>query len=200
MKKRIFISIGLPEKIKNKIAEFQDETDRSFSYSCGLSPIKWTKKDNLHITLFFVGYLEINDLVGVFDIVEKVAAEFNAFDLKLESMAYAPKGKFPPKMVWVNAEKSEYLAKLQKQLETALLSNPNIILENEEGSNRNFSAHITAGRIVQWQFAKMEREEMPDIEKNFSIGFTIRSIEVMESELKKGGAQYTILKSFNLED
>jgi hypothetical protein len=40
MKKRIFISIGLPDKIKNKITEFQEEIDRSFSYSCGSSPIK----------------------------------------------------------------------------------------------------------------------------------------------------------------
>jgi RNA 2',3'-cyclic 3'-phosphodiesterase len=200
MKKRIFISIGLPDKIKNKIAELQEEIDRSFSYSCGSSPIKWTKKDNLHITLFFVGYLEINDLIGVFDIVGKVADEFNTFDLKLENISFAPKGKFPPKMVWVNAEKSEYLGKLQKQLETALLSNPNIILENEEGSNKNFSAHITTGRIVQWQFTRMEPEEIPDIEKDFSVGFKINSIEVMESELKKGGAQYTILKSFNFKD
>jgi len=200
MKKRIFISIGLPDKIKNKITEFQEEIDRSFSYSCGSSPIKWTKKDNLHITLFFVGYLEINDLVGVFDIVEKVANEFNTFDLKLENISYALKGKFPPKMVWVNAEKSDYLGMLQKKLEVALLSNPNIVLENEEGSNKNFSAHITTGRIVQWQFARMEPEELPDISKDFSMGFKINSIEVMESELKKGGARYTILKSFNFKD
>lgn len=198
MKKRIFIAINLPEKIKNKLADEQQETDRSFSYSCGSPPIKWTKKDNLHITLFFVGFLEINDLPEVFSLVEKVVSKHNIFDLKLENIRYAPEGKRPPKMVWVNGEKSEELCKLQKDLEAALLANPNIAcLENE---NSNYTPHITMGRIIQWQWARIEPEEIPELDKNFQNVFSIKSIEIMESELKRGGAQYTILKSFNLKD
>ena len=198
MKKRIFISINLPQNIKKQLAEEQQEADRQFAYFCGNSPIKWTKKDNLHITLFFVGFLEINDLPEVFKIVESVASQFNAFDMKLQNIAYAPKGKIPPKMVWVNGEQSEELGRLQKALETALLSNPNITLESEDAINKNFSPHITLGRVVQWQWAKLEPEEIPELNKDFLHNFSVNSIEVMESELKRGGAEYTILKSFNL--
>lgn len=199
MKKRIFISIGLPEKIRNKIFEEQQEIDRSFSYFCGSSPIKWTRKDNLHITLFFVGYLEINDLPEVFKIVESVVDKFNIFDVKLLNITYAPKNKIPPRMVWVNGEQTDELGRFQKAMETALLANPNIILETEEGSNKNFSPHITTGRIIQWQWARIEPEEIPELDKDFSFSFPVKSIEIMESELKKGGAQYTILKSFLLQ-
>lgn len=199
MRKRIFIGINLPEKIKNRLAEEQQEIDRSFSYFCGNSPIKWTRKDNLHITLFFVGYLEINDLPEIFKIVESVVSKFSIFDVKLNNLTYAPKNKIPPKMVWANGEISDELGRLQKAMETALLANPNIILENEEGSNKNFIPHITTGRIVQWQWAKIEPEEIPELDKDLSLNFSVKSIEVMESELKRGGAQYTILKSFELK-
>jgi 2'-5' RNA ligase len=197
MKKRIFIAINLPEKVKNKLVDEQQEFDRSFSYFCGVSPIKWTKKDNLHITLFFVGFLEINDLPEVFNIVERVANSSESFDLRLKELIYAPKGKMPPKMVWSISDKPDELLSLQKKLETALLENPNISFEDE---NKNFSPHITMGRVIQWQFAKIEPEEVPEINKNIDFGFGVKTIEVMESELKRGGAEYTILKSFNLKD
>lgn len=199
MKKRIFISINLPENIKKRLAEEQQEIDRQFAYFCGNSPIKWTKKDNLHITLFFVGFLEINDLPEVFKIVETATAKFNAFDVKLKDIVYAPKGKIPPKMVWVNGEQSDELGRFQKTLETALLSNPNVTLESEDGINKNFSPHITLGRITQWQWARLEPEEIPELNKDFINNFGVNSIEIMESELKRGGAEYTILKSFNLK-
>ncbi|MFA5013179.1 MAG: RNA 2',3'-cyclic phosphodiesterase [Candidatus Paceibacterota bacterium] len=196
MKKRIFIAINLPEKLKEKLAEGQKEIDGSFAYFFGFSPIKWTKKDNLHVTLFFVGYLEINDLTQVFDIVEGVANKTGIFDLKFKNIDYAPKGKMPPKMVWVNGERSAELGSLQKNLEAALLEHSNLNLETE---NNGFTPHITLGRIVQWQWARIEPEEIPEMNKDFFQMARIGSIEVMESELKKGGAEYTILKSFSLK-
>jgi 2'-5' RNA ligase len=95
------------------------------------------------------------------------------------------------------ANKPEELLSLQKKLETALLENPNISFEDE---NKNFSPHITMGRVIQWQFSKIEPEEVPEINKSIDYAFGVKTIEVMESELKRGGAQYTILKSFNLKN
>lgn len=200
MKKRIFIGINFPEKIKNSLASEQQEIDRSFSYFCGSSPIKWTRKENLHLTLFFTGYLEINDLPEVFKIVENTVSKFEAFDLKLGEIIYAPLKKIPPKMVWVNLDFSEELARLQKAIQAALLNEANISLEENNESNKNFSPHITLGRIIQWQWSRIEPEEIPQLEKNSGASFGVKSIEVMESELKRGGAEYTILKSINLKD
>jgi 2'-5' RNA ligase len=55
MKKKIFIAINLPEKIKSELVSYQEKIDRFFDDTC---PIKWTKKDNLHITMFFIGFVE----------------------------------------------------------------------------------------------------------------------------------------------
>ena len=62
MKKKIFIAINLPEKIKSELVSYQEKIDRFFDDTC---PIKWTKKDNLHITMFFIGFVEYDELIDV---------------------------------------------------------------------------------------------------------------------------------------
>ena len=43
------------EKIKKDLVSYQEKIDGYFD---DFSPIKWTRKDNLHITMFFVGFVE----------------------------------------------------------------------------------------------------------------------------------------------
>jgi 2'-5' RNA ligase len=53
-------------------------------------------------------------------------------------------------------------------------------------------------RISEWEFKKFEIDERPEINEEIDLFFTAESIEVMESELKRGGPVYTILESHNL--
>jgi len=57
---------------------------------------------------------------------------------------------------------------------------------------------MTLGRIRQWQFKRIEKEEIPSLGE-INLKFRVNSIEVMESELKRSGPDYTILKSFPLK-
>jgi len=45
----------------------------------------------------------------------------------------------------------------------------------------------------------IEPEELPQIDEEISLSFTVNSIEVMESELKRSGAQYNICQSTPLQ-
>lgn len=189
MKKRIFISIGLPENVKNKLESCSREISNSFTYFNGFCPVKWTRKHNLHVTLFFVGYVELDELTEIFEAVEKIVKKRRSFKINLKDISYGPKGK-SPKMVWVNGENSSELGELQAEMEKELL-------KVGQPDNR-FTPHVTLGRIVQWQFNKIEPEERPDINKDVSISFEVNSIDIMESELRKGGARYTVLKSIPL--
>jgi len=44
----------------------------------------------------------------------------------------------------------------------------------------------------------MEQEELPLIDDPVDQSLAVTSIELMESELRRGGPKYTILESFNL--
>jgi 2'-5' RNA ligase len=190
MNKRIFVSIGLPENIKNKLVGYQEETARSFTDFNEFCPVKWTKKHNLHVTLFFIGYVELDDLVSIFDTVEKIVEKHKPFRIDLESISYGPKEK-NPKMIWANGEKSAELGSLQSDLEGELL--------NLRRPDNEFTPHITLGRIIQWQFNRIDLEERPNVSKDIALSFPVNSVEIMESNLKRGGSQYAILRSFPLK-
>jgi RNA 2',3'-cyclic 3'-phosphodiesterase len=158
--RRIFIAINLPEGIKNKLAAYQAKWPDL--------PCRWTKKDNLHITLEFLGYIRDEDMEDVFRHAKELAAKYEPFEIGLNKICYGPPEKMPPRMVWIIGPKMEGLG---------------------------ISPHITLGRIKTWEWKAIEPEERPEVSENINITFEVNSIEVMESQLKRGGPAYTILES-----
>ena len=189
MKHRIFIAINLPENIKKELLSFQLKWPDL--------PIRWVGPENLHITLAFLGYLSDEELLEIIKITKEVASRNESFSLNLKSICYGPPKKMPPRMVWAEGEKSMELGKLQKDLEISLFSSS--IKSLKEPESRPYTPHITLGRIRQWEFRQIEPEERPEVNEDISLNFEVNSIEVMESELKRGGAEYTILESCPLK-
>jgi len=183
---RVFIAINLPEEIKKEL----------FSYSEKWSelPCKWTSKDNLHVTLEFLGALTDEEIGEVCVAVKAVAEKHKLFSLNLNSVCYGPHKKIPPKMVWAEGEKSEELSALREDLENSLTEKVKFVPEN-----RTFAPHITLARISSWEWKGIEPEERPEVNENIDLPFTVESIEVVESELRRGGPVYTILESHSLQ-
>ena len=187
MKHRIFIAINFPEEIKKELEKFQSRWPEL--------PIRWVKPENLHITLAFLGYLTDEELVEILRITKEVAQRHNSFSINLTKICYGPPKKTPPRMIWVEGEKSKDLANLQLDLEKSLNSSGKIKFEPEE---RSFTSHITLGRLRQWEFRQIEPEERPNVETDISLSFEVNSIEVMESFLKRVGPEYEILERAEL--
>ena len=193
MKHRIFIAINLPENIKRKLFDHQEKIDEMFAFADS-SPVRWTKKENLHITLFFLGYVADQEILDVCRIVKEAAQKNEPFSLNLNKISYGPPGK-KPRMIWVAGEKSKELGKLQRDLECSLLQRKISVTAKE---SRPYSTHITLGRLKQWQFKNIEPEERPEISEDISLNFEVQSIEIMESKLKPAGPDYLILESMEL--
>jgi len=210
---RVFIAINLPEEIKKELSSFQEKWPEL--------PCRWTKKENLHITLAFLGYLSDEELLEVLKIIKEVAIRNSSFSINLKKICYGPPKKIPPRppkfpeivteekeweqkfgrprMVWVEGEKSEELGKLQKDLENSLLAS-SIRKGLPKPVARPYTPHITFGRIRAWEFRQIEPEERPQVEEEISLSFEVNSIEVMESQLKRGGAEYTVLETCSLRE
>ncbi|MDD5145344.1 MAG: RNA 2',3'-cyclic phosphodiesterase [Candidatus Pacebacteria bacterium] len=186
MNHRVFIAINLPENIKNKISDYEKEW-----YDM---PCRWTKRENLHITLAFLGSLTDEDVLEVCNIAKEVAAKHAPFIIELNKILYGPPGK-PPRMIWVEGKESEDLGKLQTDLENSINK---LSAESENKKGQPYSPHITLGRLKQWEFQKLELEERPEVNEDISLNFQVKSLEVMESELKKKGPEYAILESLPL--
>lgn len=184
MKRRIFIAINLPDFIKKELDAYQDKWPEL--------PCSWTKKDNLHITLSFLGYLSDEEMLSVCNIARGVAKKQKPFAMTLNKIIFGPPKKMPPRMVWVQGERSTEFSRLKNDLEKAMEESENIPFMKE---GRVSSPHITLARIQAWQFRNIDPEERPEINEDINLNFEIDSIEVMESELKKGGPEYMILES-----
>lgn len=158
---RVFIAINLPEYVKSKL--------NSFQFKWPELPCRWTKKENFHITLEFLGYLKNEEIIRVCQKIKKMAANKNPFTVRLNKICYGPFNKKPERMVWAIGERIEEF---------------------------NLDPHVTLGRLKMWEFRKIEDEEKPEINEDIDLSFDVNSIELMESKLKKGGAQYMVLASF----
>lgn len=184
MRHRIFIAINLPNHVKKKLSALSEKWPEL--------PARWTKEDNLHITLAFLGYVSNEEISEICKITREVAGRHSPFEVRLTRVIYGPPQKMPPRMIWVEGEKSEPFLSLWDNLEKSLSSSDQIRYALE---NRAFSPHITLARIQTFNWRRIEPEERPEVNEDIDISFEVKSIEVMESMLKRGGAEYTILES-----
>lgn len=187
MRHRIFIAINLTGEIKKELEDYQRKW-RDL-------PIRWTKKENLHITLIFLGSLSSEKVSEVCRIAKEVASRNKSFLVNLNKICYGPPKKMPPRMVWVQGRKSEEFTSLKEGLEKSLFEKIRFSFENRE-----FAPHITLGRIKTWEFRQIEPEERPEVNEEINLSFEVNSIEVMESQLKRTGAEYTVLERALLSD
>jgi len=179
---RIFIAINLPEDIKKELVSYQEKWPEL--------PVRWTKKENLHITLVFIGSVSDEEVLEICKIVREVAQRQKSFPINFKRVCYGPPGKTPPRMVWVEGEKSGELGELQQDLENSISK-----ISIGKSEKREYAPHLTLGRIKEWEFKKIEPEERPEVETEINLNFDVNSIEVMESELKRGGPEYCVLES-----
>lgn len=186
---RIFIAINLSEDVKNKLAEYQEKWPEL------ASAVRWTKKDNLHITLIFLGYLNDEEVLEVSKIIKEAAETRSPFLVNLSKICYGPPKKMPPRMVWAVGESFSELTSLHNNL-SKVLEGPSF----QQSLQQHFSLHITLGRIKSFEWRRIEPEERPEVDEDIDLSFEVSSIELMESELKRGGPEYTIIESFLLSN
>lgn len=183
VKRRIFIAIDLPEKIKKRLKEYKEKFADL--------PVRWTKVPSLHLTLVFIGYVDNEQMLEVCRIARDVAEKFEPFFINFKRINVGPVDSREPRMIWLEGEKSEELSQLKNNLEKALLAGNTGFSKAE---TRSFSPHITLARIkmAQWREAKIN---LAEIKQEFKAQVEVHGIEVMESDLKFDGAEYASLES-----
>ena len=191
---RIFIAINLPGEIKEKLADLEKEIADMFPQEVSRGMIRWVKKENLNLTLLFIGTVKDEEIPQVCQIVRDAAQIQKPFSLKFEKVGYGPPNKMPPRLIWLDIGKEPGLITLAEKLKEEM-AEKDILRKIEK---RGFSPHITLGRIRTWQWKRIEPEERPVIEREISLNFEVESIEVMESILKRTGSEYIILESVKL--
>ena len=85
MRHRTFIAINFPEDIKKELLNYQSKWPEL--------PIRWTKEENLHITLIFIGYASDEDTGEICKITKEVVSRYKSFLLNLIKSVTGPPKK-----------------------------------------------------------------------------------------------------------
>jgi 2'-5' RNA ligase len=184
---RTFVSIEIPEDIKDNIEKSIGEM------KVALQPIKWVDKKNQHITLKFLGWVEdrkIDDLTGS---LTDLAKDFGTIKVSFAGLGVFPDAK-RPRVVWVGIDEGgDRVKKLAERLEDRLSKEG-----YREGEDREFSPHLTIGRIKE----KIDAEALSSyIEKNKKAdfgGFVVKNISLMKSTLRRSGPIYEEIKKIKI--
>ncbi len=213
MKRRIFIAINLPEDIKNKLVTRREEWADL--------PVRFTKKSSLHLTIVFIGYVADDEMFDICRKVKRIAGEHQPFRLNFSRICLGPPasnasparkaslndaggrsdagrpGK-TPRLIWLEGERNESLFRLKQELEAAVFQGgvgSGDFVDGGEG-DKKFLLHITLARIRQLEWRNLPHQ--PIINQQFSVEVAVESIEVMESNLRRDGAEYAVLESAEL--
>ncbi len=197
-KKRIFVAINLPKEVKNKLLELQKEIKNEFENLTDIDfqrIIRFVPPENLHLTLLFLGYLSFEQIEALKRILKEIAPKQNSFKIVLKSLSYAPPDQKIPRMIWVKISQSQELLLLQENLQKSVRDAFEFRFFKPE--KRPFLPHLTLARLKLFGLKKLD--ELPAIEKNLNFDFQATSFEIMESNLKRTGAQYSIIESFKFQ-
>ena len=114
-KVRSFIAVNLNPKIKEYLASLKDSID------IPESKLKWVEKNNLHITIKFLGYISQKETELIKSGLKEISSQHNPFLIKLSSYI----GVFPtykmPRIIWVGIkEGANELEELYNSIEISL--------------------------------------------------------------------------------
>lgn len=183
---RIFLAINIPESLKEEMLRAKDKLLEL--------PCRWTSKENLHFTLVFLGNTSDKELEEVISLAKRVGGQHKRFSIVLSHIQYGPT-QSDPRMVWAKGNAPQELLSLQKDLEKAFSASTILHFALEK---RPYSLHLTLARLNEFELQKMEQDELPILDEEISWEIPVSSFEIMESQLKREGAEYTIIHSFPL--
>ncbi len=182
---RLFVAVPFPAGIENELGKLIDDWRKE------RDKVGWVKKENLHLTLKFLGETPLEKLEPLKTNLSSGLHGRTAFTLSLSGA-----GAFPnlnrARVLWVGVlEGKEKLAELAQKVEEATrpLGFP--------PEDRGFSAHLTVGRVKDGGLSE------PLLIKVRACTFEAKGIIVSEavlyqSELAPGGSVYTPLARFEL--
>lgn len=183
---RIFLAINLPESLKEEMLAIKNRLPEV--------PCAWTSKENLHFTLVFLGNTSDTELQEVLVLAKEVRERHKKFSIALSRIQYGS-SRNVPRMIWAVGPTPKEFMSLQKDIEKTFSASTVLHFVPEK---RPYALHLTLARLNGFELQTMEQDELPIIDEEVAWEVPADSFEVMESKLKRGGAEYIIVQSFSL--
>lgn len=184
---RTFIAIDPGKAIQDRLVALQENLTRDGAQ------VKWVERDNLHITLLFLGEVEERALGDLCRAVAEGVRVYKTFEVAIEGAGCFPNPR-RPRILWVGLGKGiQETVAVHDALESPLLD-----LGCYRREERRFTPHVTLGRIRGERPAPTLGTALQKYQA-FKAGETVvREIHVMSSQLTPTGPVYTVMSRAKL--
>ena len=194
---RIFIALDIEDSIRERIARFVEGVH-------GFAPdARWVRPESMHITLKFIGEKSEQAVGEIKQALETVGS--GAVEIRFRGHGFFPTAK-APRVFWIGIEAGPQLASLASAVDEKMVS---LRIPKEE---HVFSPHLTLARraggsgsqrlrkldVPNSSFQRLQEKlsAMPALE--FGT-MTAHDFFLYQSQLSRGGSQYTKLSAFALQ-
>jgi len=183
---RAFVAILLPDDVRSALdAEIEQ-----------LRPVgrdvSWVARDNIHVTLKFLGHVEPERLDLAVSALARVAATVAGFELAIAGL-----GAFPsptrPRVLWAGLTSgADAAATLARSIDGALAAH------GFAREDRPFSGHVTLGRVRQPGRDERLAAALAAGARHQFGRLAVDRLALMRSELSPRGARYSIISAWPL--
>lgn len=221
---RLFIAIPLSKEATEFVSRELEDIKGKFTPR---DKIRFMPEENWHFTLVFLGQQNEGVPAIVEGALKGAFFGMNMPNIEFEKILYGPLDKTPargearqgrrdkpPRMIWLttSAETSNQLNIIKTKIESEL-ERTNVRWQKPSfaggfGRARESRPHRAKARWARpyrghLTLARLEPkpiETLPSIEKEFSFNYPALSVSLMESTLKKSGAEYNTLAKISFTE
>lgn len=176
---RTFIAIELPQAVTHRAGQLIDKLNVTSA------KVKWVAPHNMHLTLQFLGDVDVRKIPDVCQAVQTAVEPLEPFELQCLGA-----GAFPnahrPRTVWLGAGGGEERAvQLHDEIEAGLAK------LGFRSERRRFTPHLTIGRVRHSASGIRELGELIEKNAQFDAGtFRVDEVLVISSRLERTGPVY----------
>jgi 2'-5' RNA ligase len=187
---RCFIAIELTEEIKAGLSRLQAQLK-----SGNLPPVKWVDPYSIHLTLKFLGNVNVERTSQITEATGEAAQGVSPFHLEIKGLGVFPNLR-RVQVAWVGVSgEVDKLLQLQQRIES------NLARLGFAPEPRAFTPHLTLARVRD-QASPDERQRFGQLiaSTKFEAGYTfqVKAINLMQSQLTREGAIYSQISSVEL--
>jgi 2'-5' RNA ligase len=185
---RTFIALELNDPTRDALSRVQAE------WKSAGAKVSWTRKQNLHVTLLFLGETPLKSLPRITRVMDAVASTRKPFEMVIKGAGYFGSSR-TPRVLWAGVEEgAEEVGALFLPLRQGLLDKGVVFKPPAR-----FRPHVTLGRVRSGSGLGALTSAIAS-DSNTSYGrVLVDRVLLWESQLVPQGAVYTELHTSFLE-
>jgi 2'-5' RNA ligase len=174
--------IGLPLRVDPSLLEARKKLMGALS----MERISWTRPDQYHITLRFIGDTRISAIENIGNALHAEVRDHQQETLEIGGLgSFGPRKA--PRVIWLGFREPRFIETLKQEVDRALE-----ICELSP-SEQIFRAHLTLGRVRHLQNLQEYYRTLDSMDRQFTGRVQFEKLVFFRSILGAQGPEYTVL-------